>query len=78
MSHSDPLTYGDARCLTRCHPISVSNSCHFFTPGSALNERAVEGRTNWHLQFSTRSTTIELLSYSLTRVLFCAAERGHT
>ena len=30
MSYSDRLTCCDARCLTRCHLASVSDSCHFF------------------------------------------------
>ena len=30
VSYSDRLTCCDARCLTRCHLASVSDSCHFF------------------------------------------------
>jgi hypothetical protein len=30
VSYDDRLTWCDARCLTRCHLASVSDSCHFF------------------------------------------------
>jgi hypothetical protein len=35
MSPRDPLTCSDSGRLTRCHLASVSNSCHFSSPGSA-------------------------------------------
>jgi hypothetical protein len=40
MSSSDPLTGGDASCLTPCHLRFVSDSCHFFGALHGVDETA--------------------------------------
>src|ERR1700741_5229633 len=44
MSSSDPLTCGDASCLTPCHLRFVSNSCHFF---GAMHGHPLSAANSW-------------------------------